>query len=183
MANFFELIVQKLVDLKIFDFFLPFVITATLLYALLRKSKFLGEMKENQLLSAIIALSVSFLVFGYPVLVGFTFGAQLSSFFTQLMIIGLLFVMALVFASMFYPDFPKMMSEIMGSPSKVYWFIGIVIGLFVTSGLVGVLFQGSGDTDSPQTPREVILIVAGIIIFIIIIMVAAGSVAGGEQKQ
>lgn len=182
MANFFELIAQKLAEFKFFDFLFPFILTSALLYALLRKSKFLGEMKESQALAAVIALSVAFLVFGYPVLVGFSFGTQLSAFFTQLTIIGLLFMMALVFASMFYPDFPKMMMEKMGSPSKVYWFIGIVIVLFVTSGLVGVLFQGSGDSESPQTPREVILIVAGIIIFIIIIMVAAGSVAGGEQK-
>ena len=182
MANFFELIAQKLVEFKFFDFFFPFILISALLYALLRKSKFLGDMKEGQTLAAIIALSVAFLVFGYPVLVGFSFGTQLSAFFTQLTIIALMFIMALVFASMFYPDFPKMLSEKFVSPSKVYWFIGIVIALFVTSGLVGILFQGSGDTESPQTPREVILIIAGIIIFIIIIMIAAGSVAGGEQK-
>ncbi|MBI4010002.1 MAG: hypothetical protein HY361_02300 [Candidatus Aenigmarchaeota archaeon] len=143
------------------------------------KSKLFGEMREGQILSAVVSLSVAFLIFGYPILVGFTFGTQLSAFFTQLSIIGLLFIVALIFASMFYPDFPKMLSEKLVSPNKVYLFIGIAFLLFVTSGLVGVFTQ-SGD-EGPNAPRDIILIVAGIIIFVVVIMIAAASV-GGEQK-
>ena len=180
MTNVFEVVVQRLNEFKIFDFILPFIITSALMYALLRRSKLFGDMREGQILSAIVSLSVAFLIFGYPVLVGFTFGTQLSAFFTQLTIIGLLFVMALVFASMFYPDFPKMLTEKLASPNKVYLFIGIAFLLLVTSGLIGVFTQ-SIDGETPQSPRDVILIVAGIIIFVIIIMIASMSV--GEEKK
>jgi len=178
----FDIIVQKLAELKFFDFFFPFVLTLVLLYALLRRTKLFGEMREGQILSAVVAIIVAFLVFGYPVLVGLTFGQQLSAFFTQLVIVGLLFIMALVFASMFYPDFPKMLSEKFMTPSNVYMFIGIAIALFITSGLVGVIIQDGGESEGPNAPRDVILIIAGIIIFIVVIMIASASMAGGEQK-
>lgn len=180
MANFFEVVVQKLNEFKIFDFILPFIISSALMYALLRRSKLFGEMREGQILSAVVSLSVAFLIFGYPVLVGFAFGTQLSAFFTQLTIIGLLFIMALVFASMFYPDFPKMMTEKLASPSKVYMFIGIAFLLLITSGLVSVFTQ-TIDGERPQSPMDVILIIAGLIIFVIIIMIASASVA--EEKK
>ncbi len=180
MANFFELVVQKLSELGFYNFFFPFVLSAVLFYALLRRSKLFGEMREGQILAAIVSLSVAFLIFGYPVLVGFTFGTELSAFFTQLSIIGLLFILALIFASMFYPDFPKMLTEKLASPSKVYMFIGIAFLLLITSGLVGVFTQGT-DQESPQAPRDIILIIAGLIIFVIVIMIAAASMGGGEK--
>ncbi len=180
MANFFELVVQKLSELGFYDFFFPFVLSSVLFYALLRRSKLFGEMREGQILAAIVSLSVAFLIFGYPVLVGFTFGTELSAFFTQLSIIGLLFILALIFASMFYPDFPKMLTEKLASPNKVYLFIGIAFLLLVTSGLVGVFTQ-TIDGERPQSPMDVILIIAGLIIFVIIIMIA--SMAVGEEKK
>jgi len=180
MANFFELVVQKLSELGFYDFFFPFVLSSVLFYALLRRSKLFGEMREGQILAAIVSLSVAFLIFGYPVLVGFTFGTELSAFFTQLSIIGLLFILALIFASMFYPDFPKMLTEKLASPNKVYMFIGIAFLLLVTSGLVGVFTQ-TIDGETPQSPRDVILIIAGLIIFVIVIMIA--SMAVGEEKK
>ncbi len=182
MANIFESVAQGLGDLGFYNFFFPFVLTAVLIYALLRKSKYFSEAKEGQILAAVVSLSVAFLVFGYPILIGSTFGTQLSAFFTQLTIVGLIFILALIFASMFYPDFPKALSEKLASPSKVYMFIGIAIALFVTSGLVGVITSGSGEGEGPSAPRDVILIVAGLIIFMVIIMLASASMSGGEQK-
>lgn len=180
MANFFEMIVQQLNEFGFYNFFFPFVISAVLLYALLRKTKLFGEMKEGQIISAIISLSVAFLVFGYPVLAGYAFGAQLSTFFTQLTVLGLLFVLALVFASMFYPDFPKMLSEKVSNPAFVYVFIGVAFILLVTSGLLGVFTQDVGE--GPRPPRDVILIITGLIIFIVIIIIATVAASGGEKK-
>ena len=63
MANFFELVVQKLSELGFYNFFFPFVLSAVLFYALLRRSKLFGEMREGQILAAIVSLSVAFLIF------------------------------------------------------------------------------------------------------------------------
>ncbi len=180
MPSFFELVVQKMSELGFYNFFFPFVLSSVLFYALLRKSKLFGEGREGEILNGIISLVVAFLIFGYPVLVGFTFGSQLSTFFTQLTIMGLLFVLALAFASMFHPDFPKFLTEQFVRRTQIYIFIALAVGLFVTSGLVGVFTQGLTEKSpeeggSPSAPRDVILILAGIIIFIIVIIIAAGT--------
>lgn len=181
MANPFEIVVQKLVELGFYDFFFPFVITAAIIYALLRKTKTLGD---NPTTNGIVAISIAFLIFGFPVLTNITLGLQLSTFFTQATIFILIFVLAMIIAGAFYPDLTKVLMEHIRKPIILYIMIVIAILVFLTSGLltaftnIGNPLVTGEERGSPIAPTEVFIIVAAVIVFIVVIFVAAAAFGG-----
>lgn len=172
----FEVVVQKLVSLGFYDFFFPFLITSVILYALLRKSKVLGE---SNVLNAVVALSIGMLVFGFPALTGVVFGTQLSTFFVQVTVFLVILVAAVVMASVFYPDIMKMAGEQFKNRNFLYQMLALGIAIFVISGLFTV-FTSLGnpaitgkEPETPGPPGDIVIIVAALIIFMIIIIIAA----------
>lgn len=179
MPNYFEIIVKKLIEYGFYDYLFPFIITTALFYALLKKSQIFAG---NEVLNAVLALSISFLIFGFPILVGLTLGTQLSSFFMQATVWILIFALAIMLASFFYPSIPAKFGEIIKSPLALWAMIGLAVALFITSGLVGVFWEKLTPTTEEgkagTAPRDVLLIVSAIIIFVVLIIIAAVTMRG-----
>lgn len=174
--NIFAPIISKLIEFGFYDVLL-FAFSLALFYALLKKSKVLGE---STAINGLIAFVGAFLVFGYPVLVGISLTLPLTVFFTQAIVWILMIFVGLILASLFYPDLPKMLAEQFVKRSTLYAMMGVGIAILITSTLVSVLWQGTGVTPRegpgvPSPPTDVTLIAVGVIIFIVIILIGAST--------
>ena len=173
--NIFAPIISKLVDVGFYDFLL-FVFSLAIFYALLKKSKILGE---SSMVNGLIAFVGAFLVFGYPVLIGISLTLPLTTFFTQAVVWILLIFVGLMLSSLFYPDLPKMLAEQFTKRTTIYEMIAIGVSLLITSTLISVLWQSVGlgkSAEGPGAPapsQDVTLIAAGVIIFIVLILIGA----------
>ena len=176
MANPFEIVVQKMVELGFYDYLFPFIISAAIFYALLRRSRILGE---SVVTNSFVALSLSFMILGFPILVGFSFATPLATFFTQATAWILIFVVGMILASVFYPDLTKVLSEQFTKRTTVYEMLAVGVALFVTSGMVQIFTLGAnpaatGKTPAtPSAPTDIILIVSALIIFVVLILIAS----------
>lgn len=172
----FELVAQQLIDLGFYNFFFPFIITAVIMFALLRKSRVLGE---SNAVNGLVAISIGLLVFGFPVLSGFSFATELSTFFTQITIWILILVGAAVIAAVFYPDLGKVMADQFKHRSFLFIMLAVAIAIFVISGLLGVFVSlgnpalTGGEPTVPDPPTDIVIVVASLIIFMILIIIAA----------
>ncbi len=175
MTTPFDAVVQTMINLGFYNFIFPFIITAAILYALLRKSKVLGE---SVVINAVLALSVAFMIFGYPVIVGVSLATPLATFFTQATVFIIIVFVGFMLASLFYPNLGTFLTERIKSRSILFLMVVLAIALFVTSGLitvfVGNLGKPAAPGSAPTTPTDVILIAAGLIIFIVLLIVATG---------
>ena len=170
MANPFQLITERLVDLGIFSFFLPWVITAAVMWGLLKRSKMF-----DSTINAILSIAVSFFVWGYLANTAFQIGTPLAAFITQGFVFMLVFVFGLIGASMFYPDFSKTLTEVFKSSMMIWVFIGLFVGvLFFTSGLYEVLIYGpmtaNGNAGIKSDVQAMIVMMAALIIGILILV-------------
>jgi cytochrome b subunit of formate dehydrogenase len=177
--NPFELIIKKMIDLGFYDFLFPFIIASAIFYALLKKSKVMGE---SVVINATLALSIALLIFGFPILAGLSLATPLSSFFTQATTWILIFFIAVLMASFFYPDITKVLLEQFTRRTALFVMIAIGIALFITSGLVTTFTFGLAGPPKPGAPPtpplDVILIASSLIIFIVVILVAAALLRG-----
>jgi hypothetical protein len=169
MVNVFETIITKLLEVGFYDL-LIFVISFTLFYALLKKVKFFGE---SQIVVAILAFCMAFLIFGYPVIVGFSMTVPLMTLFTQSFVWILFFFIGFLIAGFFYPDLPKLLAEKMTSRNVLY--IGVVIGLVsvITSGMINVIWTTAPAEGSLQRSVDTSILAAGVIIFVVLLIVAS----------
>jgi len=167
MVDLFRPIAEKLIDLGILGFLLPWMITAAIFYGLLRKSKLF----ESDIINAILALSASFFLWGY--LIGATaieLGAPLATFMAQGAVLILVMVFGLIAASMFYPDLNKTLGETFKTRSAMYIMIALFFGLFFTSGLYKIIIPPDIFT-GPQGDVYTLILVLAILVgglFIII---------------
>jgi hypothetical protein len=173
MENVFELLIKKLLEVGFYDL-LIFIIALAIFYAILRKIKILGD---SPVVNAALAFCIAFLIFGFPVIVGFSLTLPFVTFFTHSFVWILIFFIGMLIASFFYPDLPKFLAEKFTSRTMIT--IAALIGLatIFISGMIGVIFatppsEGGGI----EMPIDTIAITAGLIIFIILLIVA-GSVA------
>ena len=176
MPNPFEIVIDQMINLGFYKYLFPFIITAALFFAMLKKSKLMGDSTQ---LNAIISLSVAFLVFGFPVLAGISLETPFSAFFTQATVWILVLSLGFLMASFFYPDLLGFLKEAITTRSMLSAMIAIGVSLMVTSGLVTV-FTGSLSASEkpgapPSAPRDVILISSSIIIFVVLILIAASA--------
>ena len=177
MVNPFELIAEKLQELGIIGFFLPWIITAAIFWGLLRKSKIF----ESSIVNAIISLSASFFVLSF-LYTGSTFdlGTALATFITQATVIIIVFLFALVGASMFYPKFDEVLSEKFKG-TMIWIFIGLFMGaLFFTSGLYVVL-NGLPTMGVGGDVSTLIMILVVLIVGMLILVGVSRSMGGGEK--
>jgi len=180
MVTPFETVVKMMVSLGFYDFLFPFVISAAIFYALLKRSKMLGD---SVVVNAVVSLSMAFMILGFPVLAGFALGTELSVFFTQAIVFILVFVVGMIIASLFYPDLPKMLAEQFTRRTTMFEMLAVGIALFITSGLVIVFTQGLSSRPGEELARpvaspDIVLIVSTIVIFVVLIMIAASSMRG-----
>ena len=176
MLNPFQLITDRLADLGIFSFFLPWVITAAIMWGLLKRSKMF-----DPTINAILSISVSFFVWGYLASTAFEIGAPLAAFITQGFVLMLVFVFGLVGASMFYPKFSETLTEVFKSSWIIWMFIGLFFGVLIfTSGLYTVLSSGYQGTGIQADVNAMIIMLAALIIGILILV---GVQRGAGKKE
>jgi len=168
MENVVYMLIPKLMSLGLFDI-LIFVFVLALMYAILRKSKILGE---NQIINGIISFSIAFMVLAFPVLTGIGLTMPISKFFTQASIFFLIFLIGFLLASMFYPNLMEWLPKVFTSRHALYVMIVIGIVLFITSGLVGVLIQ-SASNGLTGGPVDLIVMIVGLLILIVVVIVAS----------
>ncbi len=182
----FEALAQKLIELHFHDFLLPALITATILYGLLRKTKILGD---SPVINGVLSLSIAFLIFIFPQITGIALGGPLASFFTQAMVWILIILVGILLASFFYPNLTKMLTELFTRRTTFYIMIALGIALFITSGLLTAMIGGvrlgarapSNETAAPTTTHiDIIIMAVGLILFIILIMIAS-AIGRGEM--
>jgi len=189
MADLFQQLIQKMIDFGFYNFLFPFIISLALFYGLLKKSAIFGN---SFLINAVVAVSLAFMIAGFPVIFGQPsfFALPLSTFFAQGTVILLIFVLAFIGASFFYPDMTKWLMDVFKHRTMMTILIVIAFGLLFTSGLIQVLFVGlnppastTGSQQGGKTPFDIIVIVAGMIIFVILIIVASSIARTGGGKD
>lgn len=172
MENIFTTVITKLMEVGFYDL-LIFVIAITLFYAMLRKVKLFGE---SPAVNAALAFAISFMVFGFPVIVGFSLTLPLITFFTHSFVWILMFFMGFLIASFFYPDLPKFLAEKFTSRSTLNIGIAIGISAAIISGLIAVFWATPSGSVGSQIQMDTVITAAGVVIFIILLIIA-GSVA------
>jgi hypothetical protein len=181
MSDIFAPIVTKLVGLGFFNL-LTFILAMALVYALLKQRKIFGD---NVFINATIAFSIAFFIFAYPILTGISLITPITTFFSQAFLFILVFFIGFLVASIFYPEFPKVLGDFFKSRNVLFSIIALSVALFVTSGLVGIIYSSSwsfspGPSNQPSAPRENILLIAGLIIAIVILLIAGSIRSLGE---
>jgi len=173
--NIFVPMVKRIIDIGAMNLIL-FMLFLAIIYAILKKSKLLGE---SIVINAVVALVAAFLIFVYPTISGFDLLKPVSTFITQSSVLIILLLVALLAASLFYPDMSKVLGEVVKGPTMIYVLIAVLIALAIVSGLVGVIWGGiTAEKPGEQTYKDVILIATSIILFIAVLYLAAGAGKG-----
>lgn len=178
MPDIFAPIIQKLMDYG-FGNFLIFIVTLAIFYALIRKSKVFGE---SVAINGLVAFAASFMIFSFPVLMGFNLVTPLSTFWTQGFVFLLFIIFGVIAASIFYPDLPAMLMKEFTRRTTFWTMIALGVTLFVTSGLVEIFtsLQAKPSTSGlPKPPIDVVTIISGVIVFVVVLMIAASAAKTG----
>lgn len=146
--NPFEMTIKKLQELGFFQFFLPFILTSTIFYALLRKSKIFGDPKENVIVNGMVSLIAAFMVWASPILLGINIETQLATFFLYSMIGILVVSVCLLLISLLCPpDLPKHLADTFkaGRFWMVILVLGFLVGLIIfASSFLNIFFPSFG---------------------------------------
>jgi len=176
MADIFAPVATQLIGLGFLNFLMLFFFSV-ILYALLKKSKILGE---SVILNGFIAFIAAFFVFIFPFVTGVSIIPNLTLFFTQTVVILLFLIVGFIMASLFYPDMPKFLAEHFTHRSILSTMIALGLTLFILSGLVSSLLAAFTSpklqTGGPGPSQDVLIIGAAVIIFVVILIVASSTV-------
>jgi len=180
MPDMFTPVIERLIELGFFKFMLPYILTSAVFYGLLRKSRVFGKPDENVAVNAVVALIASFMVWASPVILGIDIQTQLAAFFTQGIIVTLVFMIALLITGMFLPpDLTEHLAKNLFQGNKVgaILIVGILFAfiIFATSGLWSVIL-GPGLFE--QTSDVFFTVVVIILLAVPIIFITWG---GGER--
>jgi quinol-cytochrome oxidoreductase complex cytochrome b subunit len=177
--NPFEIVAEKLINLGFYDFLFPFIITSAIFYGLFKKTKILGD---SVVINGVLALSIAFLIFGFPKLVGVALATPFSRFFVQATIWVLIIGIGVLIAGFFYPDLTAFLSKAIERRTILFAMIVLGVAFFITSGLLGVFIggwsPGEGEGDGGVS-TDIIIIGVAVIIFIVLIFIASG-IAGAK---
>jgi len=177
MTNYFEVVAELMSKFGFYQYLFPFLIIAAVVFALLKKSKILGE---SVVVNGLVALCVSFIaVFGISISTGLNLASYWSAFFMQVSVFLIVFFVGLLLASLFYPNINEWLPKVFTSRSMMMIMVVIAIVIFISSGLIGVLTSGITGPPKPGTPtasRDVTILVVGIFLFVVFIIIA-GSIS------
>ena len=175
--DIFTPVIERLIELGFFKFMLPYILTSAVFYGLLRKSRVFGEPAENVAVNAVVALVASFMVWASPVILGIDIQTQLAAFFTQGIVVTLVFMIALLITGMFLPpDLTTYLANNLFKGNKVgaILVIGVMFGfiIFATSGLWSVML---GPELFERASDVVVAVVVIILLAIPIIFITWGA--------
>lgn len=179
MADIFAPVINQFVSLGLLNALMLFFFSA-ILYAILQKSKILGE---SAFLNMFISFIAAFFVFVFPFVTGVNLIPNFSIFFTQSVVVLLFLIMSFIFAALFYPDLPKFLAEHITHRSILSTMIAMGIALFILSGLITSFFASFSapklQTGAPGPSPDILIMAAGLIVFVVILIVAATQRGGG----
>jgi hypothetical protein len=165
LANAFETVILKMRDLGMFQFLLPFMLTTTIFYGLLRKSRIFGEEFRAITVNAVVSLVAAFMVWSAPIILGVNIETSLASFFLQGTSATLVVLVGLLMASMFFP--PDLATELQKLDAVKKHGVAILVmsilallAITVSSGLVNVFLPqgfrfGEGGTSTFWTDETI----------------------------
>jgi len=188
VANAFETVILKMRDLGMFQFLLPFMLTATIFYGLLRKSKIFGEEFRAITVNAVVALVAAFMVWAAPIILGVNIETGLAAFFLQGMSATLILLVGLMMTSMFFPpDLAAELQKLEGfkkhGVAVLVAAIITVIAIVISSGMIniflpaGIRFGTGGDISLSDETMSSILMV------LLLLGTVAVLVWGGTGKK
>jgi hypothetical protein len=180
MENIMETVVSKLLEVGFYDL-LIFVIALALFYGILKKIKFF---EGSTVINAALAFAISFLIFGFPVIMNFSLVLPLARFFTTSFVFVIVFLVGMLVASFFYPDLPKFLTEHFKTRTMISVGMAIGVAVAVISGIAGILYAAppKGPSTLPITPSDTGVVSSGTIVFIILLIVAGSIALQGLQK-
>jgi hypothetical protein len=167
----FEEAIRALIEMGFYKFFLPFILIAAIVFALLRRTQILGA---SPLISGIVSISIAFFIFALPVLGGMNLVKPMTSFFGQVSVIILIIMFGLLISGMFIPDLMGKMGEWMTGGGVVWWMIILVLIIALTSGLFFMII--SPISESVGSGGKVVLVIFLLILF----MIMAALIGGGK---
>jgi hypothetical protein len=175
MADLFTAVIQKLEEIGAFNFLFPYMLTSAIFYGLLRKSRVFGAPDENVAVNAIVAIVAALMVLAYPILSGVPVGGLFSPFFTQALVVTLVFMIALMIMGMFLPpDLPDFLSKnlLKGNKLGAMLLVSIFFGFLILflSGLGNVLLGPNFIAILPEDLTTIVVIIILIIVPILYIV-------------
>lgn len=175
MADLFTAVIEKLQQIGAFNFLFPYILTSAIFYGLLRKSQIFGKPDENVAVNGIVAIVAALMVLAYPILSGVPIGGLFSPFFTQALVVTLVFMVALMVMGMFLPpDLPSVLATnlLKGNKMGAMLLVGIFFGFLILflSGLGNVLLGPNVISALPDDITTLIAIILLIIVPILFIM-------------
>ncbi|MEM5815582.1 MAG: hypothetical protein QXL14_00840 [Candidatus Aenigmatarchaeota archaeon] len=183
MVTPLENVIIRLNQLGFFAF-LPFLLTAAMIYGLLRRSRIFGDPEKNTAINATIAIVSAFMVWAYPILSGTSvedYQRVYSEFFYRGTMASLFLIFGIVLVAVF--------SESLGFKlelSKHNKLIsGIIIGIFVFLGLVlSSIFFGEFQINLfSEENRDFLYSIIFLIFFIAIIIIVVIFTSKEEKKS
>ncbi|MFH1623251.1 MAG: hypothetical protein ABIA12_01910 [Candidatus Aenigmatarchaeota archaeon] len=188
MANVFETVILRMRDMGMFQFLLPFMLTATIFYGLLRKSRIFGDEFRAITVNAVVSLIAAFMVWAAPIILGVDIETGLASFFLQGTTATLVVLVGMLITSMFFP--PDLAAElksldILKKHGGKLLFISFVVAaaVLVSSGLVNV-FLPVGVGEGFWTDENVSsVLMLGLLLGTVFIMVWGGGNNNSEGKK
>jgi len=174
-----EIIRNTLVETGFITFIVPTILFMAIVYVFLQRSKIV----ESKFLAFTIAFFSSLLVLVFPIIAGIDISIFLSTFFAHLFVIVIVFFVGLIAASIFYPDFTKIL-ERFTHRSMIMIMIIIALVAFVTSGIISFLISTLGgpqipstsNSNSNPTPSDITFTLGTLVLLIVfaVIIFAAG---------
>ncbi|MEM5815583.1 MAG: hypothetical protein QXL14_00845 [Candidatus Aenigmatarchaeota archaeon] len=182
MIDYSSLLAERLLSMGFFNF-LIFIIAFTALYAILKNKKIVSG---NPIINGLLAFSFAFFVFIYPIISGINIVVPFSAFITQATIIGTVFFLGILLASVFYPNILEFLQKTFTSRNILFGMIALSLALFVTSGLITIIYTSPSIGNEKTTisaknrgPDELSILIAGLIIVFVILLIAS-HISKGE---
>jgi len=179
MPNPFETVILKLLDIGFYDFLL-FLLALPILFAILKKTKMLGE---SPIVNGLIAFVSAFLIFSFPVITGVSLTYSMTNLFMQFMMFIIIILFAMIISSFFYPDLLGMLAKKFTHRTMLYTAIVIGLTLSIISGFLPTILTAVSGPRAPVGPvvnPDITNFVAGVIIFIVVLIVAAATTLRSE---
>lgn len=173
-AQGLEGVIGTLKEVGVFQFYLPFLLSFAILYALLLKTKIFSDQKG---LVTVIALAASAFIMVYSP-VGIAFSTFLANFFGNAVVVILTIVVLIIFVSMLQTGGFDIAQVIKGG---WLWLVGLlilllVVGVFVASGGTSIFpglkilpkesFSAIGGLSATTWAILILVVGTGLIIFL-----------------
>jgi len=177
MANVFETVITYMVDSGLYNL-LIFAFALGVLFTILKRIKIFGE---STLVNGAISFAMAFMVFGYPVIIGYSLVTPFVSMFAQATAIMLIVGVALLITNFFYPDLPKFLASRFTSRGALTAALAVTIIIALTSGAASVLINSpKSSAGAPSAPTDLIIMVGIVILLIIVLLIASTSSGKGS---